>query len=85
MSSEAQRFRGGLVVKAHRRCVPLNSRLGSNKEEEEEAHHLSAPILHDSLVNLQDLRVQRGSLVGLLGVSESDLIEKEFQFKTLMQ
>ena len=29
-----QRFRGGLVFKAHRPCVPLNSRLESNKEEE---------------------------------------------------
>jgi len=28
-----QRFRGGLVVKAHRLCVSLNSRLESNKEE----------------------------------------------------
>ena len=30
-----QRFRGGLVFKAHRLCVSLNSRLGTNKEEEE--------------------------------------------------
>jgi len=29
-----QRFRGGLVSKAHRLCATLNSRLGSNKEEE---------------------------------------------------
>ena len=28
------RFRGGLVVKSHRPCVSLNSRLESNKEEE---------------------------------------------------
>ena len=28
--------RGGLVFKAHRLCVSLNSRLVSNKEEEEE-------------------------------------------------
>ena len=28
-----QRFRGGLVFKAHRLCVSLNSRLESNKEE----------------------------------------------------
>jgi len=27
-----QRFRGGLVFKAHRLCVSLNSRLESNKE-----------------------------------------------------
>ena len=32
-----QRFRGGLVFKAHRFCVSLNSRLPSNKEEEETA------------------------------------------------
>ena len=31
---QGQRFRGGLVVKAHRLCVSLNSRLESNKEEE---------------------------------------------------
>ena len=30
-----QRFRGGLVFKAHRLCVSLNSRLKSNKEEED--------------------------------------------------
>ena len=30
-----KRFRGGLVFQAHRLCVSLNSRLGSNKEEEE--------------------------------------------------
>jgi len=30
-----QRFRVGLVFKAHRLCVSLNSRLESNKEEEE--------------------------------------------------
>ena len=29
-----QRFRGGLLFKAHRLCVPLNSRLESNEEEE---------------------------------------------------
>jgi len=32
----AKRFRGGLVFKARRLCVSLNSRLESNKEEEEE-------------------------------------------------
>ena len=30
-----QRFRGGLVFKARRLCVSLNSRLESNKEEED--------------------------------------------------
>ena len=30
-----QRFRGGLVFKAHRLCVSLNSRLESDKEEED--------------------------------------------------
>jgi len=29
------RFRGGLVFKAHRLCVSLNSRLESHKEEED--------------------------------------------------
>ena len=30
-----QRFQGGLVLKTHRLCVSLNSRLDSNKAEEE--------------------------------------------------
>ena len=41
-SSNVQRFRGGLVFKAHRLCVSLNSRLESHKEEEEgERVHLA--------------------------------------------
>jgi len=35
MSGNVQRFRGGLVFKAHRLRASLNSRLESNKEEEE--------------------------------------------------
>ena len=35
-NESVQRFRGGLVFKAHRLCVSVNSRLASNKEEEEE-------------------------------------------------
>ena len=31
-----QRFRGGLVCKAHRLCVSINSRLESNKDEKKE-------------------------------------------------
>ena len=34
--SGSVRFRGGLVFKAHRLCVSLNSRLESDKEEEED-------------------------------------------------
>ena len=34
--SRTCRFRSGIVFKAHRLCVSLNSRLESNKEEEEE-------------------------------------------------
>jgi len=46
-----QRFRGGLVSKAHILYVPLNSRLESNKEEEEdqprlEHHHLPRISIH---------------------------------------
>ena len=33
LQRNVQRFRGGLVFKAHRLFVSLNSRLGSNKEE----------------------------------------------------
>jgi len=32
-NANVQRFRGGLVCKAHRLCVSLNSRLESNEEE----------------------------------------------------
>jgi len=35
-SSPVLQFRGGLVFKAHRLCVSLNSRLESNKEEEDD-------------------------------------------------
>ena len=44
-----QRFRGGLVLKAHRLCVSLNSKLESNKEEEEEVHRvgLCSPAARD--------------------------------------
>jgi len=34
LHKSVQRFRGGLVAKAHRLCASLNSRLESNKEEE---------------------------------------------------
>jgi len=34
MARNVQRFRGGLVLKALRLCVSLNSRLESNKEED---------------------------------------------------
>ena len=36
-SRNVQRFRGGLVFKAHRLCVSLNSRLESNTEEKKGA------------------------------------------------
>ena len=39
-----QRFRGGPVFKAHRLCVSLNSRLESNKEEEEEMISSKHPL-----------------------------------------
>ena len=36
LDRNVQRFRGGLVFQAHGRCVSLNSRLTSNREEEED-------------------------------------------------
>ena len=48
-----QRFRGGLVHKAHRLCVSLNSRLESNEEEEEEEPYLEKEL------GLEVLRRQR--------------------------
>ena len=41
-----QRFQRGLVFKADRLCVSLNSRLESNKEEEEVPLHLLLFLLH---------------------------------------
>jgi len=41
-----QRFRGGLVFKAHRLCVSLNSRLESNKEEGKQHLHGSGRGSH---------------------------------------
>jgi len=40
-AGDVQRFRGGLVFKAHRLCVSLNSRLESNNEEKKRQgmHH----------------------------------------------
>ena len=43
-----QRFRGGLVFKAHRLCVSLNSRLESNKEEENHAQPVNLRIVGES-------------------------------------
>jgi len=39
-----KRFRGGLVLKAHRLCVSLNSRLDSNNEEEVEGYVVGLEI-----------------------------------------
>ena len=38
-----QRFRGGLVCKAHRLYISLNSRLESNKEAEKRSRTTAAP------------------------------------------
>ena len=55
--SNVKRFRGGLVFKAHRLCVSLDSRLESHKEEELDdvarglrvvhEHRLSHPLQED--------------------------------------
>ena len=42
-SQKCAALQGGLVFKAHRLCVLLNSRLGSNTEEEEVCVRLSWP------------------------------------------
>ena len=63
-----QRFRGGLVYKAHRLCVSLNSGLESNKEEEEEKMRLTIPetriskletVIGADLTNLTPQLVQK--------------------------
>ena len=73
-----QRFRGGLVFKAHRLCVSLNSRLESNKEEERRGANrvlvLDAPphpaeggdrfeVLGFQVHRVDDLQWYRGGLV----------------------
>ena len=55
-----QWFRGGLVFKARRLCVSLNSRLGSNVEEEERMCHptcarATSSFSSSSLLSLQVL------------------------------
>ena len=47
--SSTPRFRGGLVFKAHRLWVSHNSRLESNKEEEELHTWFGAPARSDTL------------------------------------
>ena len=56
-----QLFRGGLVFKAHRLCVPLSSRLESNKEEEADLvvlgeSHAEHSMKAKFIVNLPDTR-----------------------------
>ena len=50
LDRNVQRFRGGLVFKAYRLCVSLNSRLESNKEEEE------GSVLEPSLSLAEEIR-----------------------------
>jgi len=60
-----QRVRGGLVFKAYRLCVSLNSRLESNKEEEEHTEEKD-PTSAETC--------QRWSLERLFAVLKIDLI-----------
>ena len=46
-----QRFRGGLVFKAHRLCVSLDTRLDSNKEEEEDRERALTVRSHTTFSN----------------------------------
>jgi len=48
-----QRFRGGLVFKAHKFCVSLNSRLESNKEEEGTHQGAEFGLKHLHLVQVE--------------------------------
>jgi len=50
-----QQFRGGLVFKAHRLCVSLNSRLESNKEEEEVVTELREGELAELMESFRSL------------------------------
>ena len=70
-----QRFRGGLVFKAHRLCVSLNSRLESSKEEKvggclHDARRHPEDLRREGLgVRVEDLRLRLwGFLVSSLGV-----------------
>jgi len=57
-----QRFRGGLVFKAHRICVSLNSRLESNNEEEKKWSH--ARIMHITRAHLSRHAPSSGAAKG---------------------
>ena len=52
-----QRFRGGLVFKAHRLCVSLNSRLESNKEEKKKG----AYEVYHSTLGLRVIKKKEGT------------------------
>ena len=54
-----QRFRGGLVFKAHTLCVSLNSRLESNKEEEARALQLLGGLDRAAQVNSVPIKVSK--------------------------
>jgi len=60
-----QRFRGGLVFKAHRLCVSLNSRLESDKKKSSD---LYARVLQADIHGGQGLREGDGGLDMMGGV-----------------
>ena len=58
-----QRFRGGLVFKAHRLCASLNSRLESNKEKKREEWRTRLPLDGALLVQADCLICDLGCLI----------------------
>jgi len=67
-----KRFRGGLVFQAHRLCVSLNSRLESNKEEEEGMARRTRPSVITRLARSacrsdSALEATQGQMDGFLG------------------
>ena len=66
-----QRFRGGLVFKAHRLCVKLNSRLESNQEEERRV------VDHSNIVTSPNDTCAWGSGLRFTGVPEEEDEEEE--------
>ena len=74
-----QRFRGGLVFKAHRLCVSLNSRLESNKEEEEvtDCERSRYLVVHDSSVPIKSISLQLVRVETICAVSEVELVSDD--------
>ena len=81
-----QRFRGGLVFKAHRLCVSLNSRLESKHEDKHKNLQVQAPAMQHARVHFErefffgSLFVQVYFIIVMIGWTGLAPWEFEFPF-----